>query len=52
MSPNDLCEADKRLPDGNGNYDINNCGGDNGGFDVFRYAPGKFIFQDMEPENK
>ena len=25
MSPNDLCEADDPLPDGNANYDINNC---------------------------
>ena len=38
MSPHDLCEADKTLPDGNANYDIDNCPGR---YDVFRYIRGK-----------
>jgi len=32
----DLCEADQPLPDGNTNYDINNCGG----YDVFQKTCG------------
>ena len=40
MSKNDLCEADKTLPDGNTDYNIDNCPG---GYDVFRYISGKFI---------
>merc|ERR1711953_555685 len=32
----DLCEADRPLPDGNTNYDINNCGG----YDVFQKTCG------------
>jgi len=32
----DLCEADQPLPDGNMNYDINNCGG----YDVFQKTCG------------
>ena len=36
MSSNDLCEADQILPDGNSNYDINNCLPSQ---DVFRYVP-------------
>jgi len=35
MAPGDLCEADSVLPDGNSNYNINNC---EGGFDVFQYV--------------
>lgn len=36
MSDGDLCEADHPLPDGNQNYDINNCGR----YDVFTCAKG------------
>ena len=32
MTNGELCEADKRLPDGNSNFDIDNCGG----LDVFK----------------
>ena len=32
MANGDLCEADKALPDGTTNYDVNNCGT----FDVFK----------------
>ena len=42
MSKNDLCEADTTLPDGNTKYNIDNCPG---GYDVFRYIEGKFIFK-------
>ena len=46
LSNNDLCEAERALPDGNTNYDINNCPGD---YDVFRYVSGNFCFeQDTE----
>lgn len=38
MSPNNLCEADKILPDGNVHFQINNCPGN---YDIFRYIPGK-----------
>ena len=37
MSEGSLCEADQQLPDGNPNFEINNCndeGGD-GNYDVF-----------------
>ena len=37
MSESSLCEADQQLPDGNPNFEINNCndeGGD-GNYDVF-----------------
>ena len=33
---NSLCEADGILPDGNSNYDVNNCPG---GYEVFKCAP-------------
>ena len=33
MANGDLCEADKPLPDGTTNYDVNNCPGN---FDVFK----------------
>jgi len=42
MSNGELCEADRALPDGQSNYDINNCGY----YDVFRYVCGS----DSEPE--
>merc|ERR1719284_611036 len=32
MNSGTLCEADTTLPDGNDNYDVNNCGD----FDIFR----------------
>jgi len=35
MQPGELCEADSALPDGNKNYNINNC---QGGYDVFQYT--------------
>ena len=38
MTVNDLCEADRALPDGNTNYNIDNCPG---GHDIFRYVGGK-----------
>ena len=38
MTVNDLCEADRTLPDGNTNYNIDNCPG---GHDIFRYVGGK-----------
>jgi len=34
MSEGDLCEADKALPNGETNFNINNCGG----YDVFKYS--------------
>ena len=37
MNINDLCEANKKLPDNNPNYDLNNCPGDS---DVFKYKGG------------
>jgi len=36
MSEGELCEADRRLPNGNSNYNINNCGN----YDVFKYSCG------------
>ena len=36
MAPGSLCEADQRLPDGNSNFDVDNCGG----YDVFRCIQG------------
>ena len=36
MAPGSLCEADQRLPDGNSNFDVDNCGG----YDVFRCRQG------------
>lgn len=39
MGNETLCEADKTLPDGKSNYDINNCGN----FDVFRCTRGNFV---------
>ena len=46
MAINDLCEANKKLPDDNTNFDVNNCPGDS---DVFRYKGGEkatVLFQD------
>ena len=37
MSHGNLCEADQPLPDGNSNFDVNNCGND---FDVFKCVKG------------
>ena len=37
MKTNNLCEADKTLPDGNTNFDVNNCGSD---YDVFKCIRG------------
>ena len=37
MAPGSLCEADQRLPDGNSNYEVDNCGF---GYDVFRCGQG------------
>ena len=44
MKRNDLCEANGELPDGNKNYDVNNCvfGNFFAKYDVFRYIGGKF----------
>ena len=44
MKRNDLCEANGELPDGNKNYDANNCvfGNFFAKYDVFRYIGGKF----------
>ena len=36
MSNGELCEADVPLPDGNQNYDVNNCAG----YDVFKCVTG------------
>ena len=36
MNHGELCEADKTLPDGNSNYNINNCGN----YDVFKCVKG------------
>ena len=42
MIKNDLCEANKALPDGNKHYDVNNCDfGIFNDYDVFRYIGGK-----------
>ena len=38
MTINNLCEANKKLPDNNPNYDVNNCPGDS---DVFKYKGGE-----------
>ena len=38
MKENDLCEADQKLPDGNENFNVNNCAAF---YDVFRYKGGK-----------
>ena len=46
LSNYDLCEAERTLPDGNSNFDINNCPGD---YDVFRYVSGKLSFINMIP---
>ena len=40
MSNNELCEADQILPDGNGEYNINNCPAN---YDIFRCARGTKI---------
>ena len=43
MSKNDLCEANRPLPDGNKYHDVNNCEfGIFNHYDVFRYIGGKF----------
>ena len=36
MTSDELCEADKPLPDGNSNFEINNCGN----YDVFKCSRG------------
>ena len=36
MGNGELCEADGQLPDGNQNYDVNNCGL----YDVFKCVKG------------
>ena len=36
MALGSLCEADQRLPDGNYNFNVDNCGG----YDVFRCRQG------------
>ena len=41
MNENDLCEADQKLPDGNTNFNVNNCAAF---YDVFRYKGGKTEF--------
>ena len=38
MNENDLCEADNILPDGNTNFEMNNCYPD---WDVFKCVRGK-----------
>ena len=37
MSPDELCEADQILPDGNDDYNVDNCPGN---FDIFKCARG------------
>ena len=41
MSNNELCEADKPLPDGNTDYEVDNCVDE---FDVYKCVRGKQIF--------
>lgn len=50
MSTYELCEANIRLPDGNDDYNVNNCGGAFEGFNVFRYVGGiqKFLREDIK----
>ena len=43
MNQNGLCNAGQILPNGDDNYDVNNCPG---GHDVFRYQGGKTEFFD------
>ena len=38
MNQNGLCDANQILPNGDSNYDVNNCAG---GHNVFRYQGGK-----------
>ena len=38
MNYGDLCEADGPLPDGNSNFDIDNCPGK---YDIFKCVKGK-----------
>ena len=38
MNDGDLCEADGPLPDGNSNFDIDNCPGQ---YDIFKCVKGK-----------
>ena len=38
MNHNEYCEADGPLPDGNSNYDIDNCPGN---YDIFKCVKGK-----------
>ena len=38
MNYNEYCEADGPLPDGNNNYDIDNCPGN---YDIFKCVKGK-----------
>ena len=41
MNNNEMCEADKPLPDGNQNYDVNNCPPRN---DIFKCIKGNYQF--------
>ena len=41
MNQGDLCEADGPLPDGNNNYDIDNCPGK---YDIFKCVKGKSVY--------
>ena len=45
MSIDELCEADATLPDGNQNYDVNNCDGATSAFDndVFKCVKGTLL---------
>ena len=46
MKLNELCEADHVLPNGNRNYEVNNCpSGAGWTSDVFRYVEGKLVFK-------
>jgi len=47
MEPGELCEADSALPDGNENYNINNC---RGGYDVFQYICSGIVTDDNESQ--
>jgi hypothetical protein len=40
MSNGELCEADQTLPDGNANYNVNNCGN----YDIFKCATGTHCY--------
>ena len=40
MSDGELCEADNPLPDGNQDYNVDNCGVD---WDIFKCVKGTFL---------